>query len=377
MTAEIFLSIGTAGAALRIFQYGWLYAPFVFKLPLKSGENAVQPVSLLISARNEEGNLRQNLDSWLSQDHPDYEVIVVDDQSEDDSLYFLKEKARQYQHLHVIELGQHLYRYPGKKLSLMLAMKRASNDCLIFTDADCYPASNSCLREMSKGFDNQKQIVLGYAPTLSANQGHQQGFFSWETMMTGMQFHALALKGKPYMGVGRNMGYRKSFFLDRKGFSGQLNMAQGDDDLFVARNADADNTAQVVTPEAYVFSPNKKSWTEWLKQKKRHLSTGGKYPSSIRMMLGLNWLTGFWFYAALIFILFSEQYWMYGGGAWLVALVLQAVVQFKAYSQMNGKAGYGFALHWLYDLFYHIFYYPFMGLVLSFSRGRKAGGKFS
>ena len=346
----------------RLVQYAWLYAPFIFRIPVLPENENKEPVSLIMTAKNEEENLRENIPRWLAQDHHEFEIIVVDDQSEDDSLLYLKEAQKQDSRLKIVELGQHIHKYPGKKLALLLAMKKAAHDCLLFTDADCRPAGEKCLRYMSRGFSEGKQIVIGFAPT--GKKGRQSGFFSWETMLTGMQYLSMAYKGAPYMGVGRNMGYRKSFFLEKKGFTGNLSLAQGDDDLFVAAHATKENVALVVHPDAYVYSENKSSLNDWLYQKRRHLATGVHYPSKVKMSLGLLWLAGLLFYLSPLLLLVSGKLWIYGLAAWGIVFLVQAVVWSVAFKKLTGNIGAGWITHFFFDLIYHCLYYPFMGLIL-------------
>ena len=90
---------------------------------------------------------------------------------------------------------------------------------------------------MQSNFLHQTQIILGYGKYIS-EPGLLNKWIRTDTTYIAMQYLAMAIKGRPYMGVGRNMAYRKSLFFERKGFASHLNLASGDDDLFVNENAD-------------------------------------------------------------------------------------------------------------------------------------------
>src|SRR5690606_33347934 len=119
---------------------------------LGAAENAPGPVSVVIAARNEAANLEKNLPRILSQDHPDFEVIVANDCSYDRTEEVLKELQQGNPRLRIVSIPENdKYRH-GKKFALTMGIKAASHDTLLFTDADCYPLSPNWIRSMQQGY---------------------------------------------------------------------------------------------------------------------------------------------------------------------------------------------------------------------------------
>jgi cellulose synthase/poly-beta-1,6-N-acetylglucosamine synthase-like glycosyltransferase len=190
----------------------------------------------------------------------------------------------------------------AKKFGLTLGIKAATHEWLLFVDADCRPAANSWIQTVSNHFDDEAKFVLGLSP-YSKVPGFLNLFIRFESLITAIQYFSFALLKNPYMGVGRNLAYRKSLFLEKKGFNRFSNITGGDDDLFVNQHAKAENTRVEFTNEAHVYSFPKKTWTSFFHQKIRHLSVGKRYQLKHRILLGLftsTWIISWWLGAALL-----------------------------------------------------------------------------
>ncbi|MBX2967286.1 MAG: glycosyltransferase [Cyclobacteriaceae bacterium] len=256
------------------------------------------PVSVIVCAHDEEQNLRELVPQLLAQDYPDFEVIVVNDRSNDATFDFLREASRFNPKLKVVQVEYLPPHANGKKYAITLAMKTASNEVVLLTDADCRPNSPAWIASMANRFTPDTQLVLGYSPYIK-QPGFLNLFIRFETLFTALQYVGLALAGMPYMGVGRNLAYRKSLFLENKGFRGYLDVTGGDDDLFVNRHATSKNTQVSLGADALVMSIPKQTWREFLRQKTRHLRVGRFYKFGHRTVLGLfslsqmvAWITG-------------------------------------------------------------------------------------
>lgn len=257
------------------------------------------PVSVIICARNESINLEQHLPTVLEQDYPDYEVIVVNDRSFDDTEDLLRLMSYKYPHLKTTFIPERAKFIDSKKMAVTLGIKSASNDILIFTDADCYPRSKDWLQLMVRNFTDNTQMVLGYGAYC-----YQKGFLNFlirfDTLTIGMQYLNLALGKRAYMGVGRNMGYRQQFFYQTAGFSKHLNLQSGDDDLFVNENSKKGNTRIEIDAQSVTLSTPKESFTQWCRQKARHLSTSSHYRFSNKCFIGIELLSRLGFYVSLL-----------------------------------------------------------------------------
>jgi cellulose synthase/poly-beta-1,6-N-acetylglucosamine synthase-like glycosyltransferase len=265
------------------------------------------PVSVIICARNEFKHLQQFLPSILTQDYPQYEVIVINDGSTDSTEDLLRELSKKYPHLyHSFVPGLANVR-STKKLGLTLGIKAAQYDLLLFTDADCKPADKQWISHMARNFTHGTEFVIGYGGYIKT-KGWVSRLISYDTLFIGLQSLGFALTGRPYMGVGRNMAYRKETFIREKGFSKSLNLQSGDDDLFVNGIANEYNTRVDISPESVTWSVPKESFDSWFRQKERHLSAAKFYTRSSLMLLGIELFTRAMFYLLVVAILIVSPF---------------------------------------------------------------------
>ncbi len=257
------------------------------------------PVSVIVCAHDEEKNLRELVPQLLNQNYPQFEVIIVEDRCNDGTYDYLLETTKKDERLKMVRV-QHLPGHlNGKKFALTLGIKAALNEWVLLTDADCRPMGREWIRAMASHFQEDKALVIGYSP-YTKSTGYLNAFIRFEALMTGIQFIGWALLGRPYMGTGRNLGYRRSLFFDHKGFNKHLNVTGGDDDLFVNEHARRHNTVVCIDPGSIMPSIPKETWSEFFYQKFRHLMVGKRYKLSDKIILGvfssswiLSWLLVF------------------------------------------------------------------------------------
>lgn len=324
------------------------------------------PVSVVICAHNEEENLKSFLPQILKQDYPLFEVVLVDDCSDDDTKWILKEFSSRYpERLKIVEIKEHIRLKHTKKFALTMGLKAAAHEHLIFTDADCQPASPFWLAEMTGAFSSEKEIVLGYSPYFKQN-GFLNKLIRFETTHTAMSYLSYALKGNAYMGVGRNLAYTKSLFYKGKGFNKHMHIKSGDDDLFVNHNATNTNVNIAIHRDAHILSVPKTTWKSYYKQKARHSGASTLYKSKHKRMLATQLLSALLFYLMLIvsFVLYPSL-WYIPLGIYSVRLLSQLFIFNRIYTKLVVRD----LLIWLplLDVLYY-FYICINGL---FNRGKK------
>jgi len=265
-----------------------------------------EPVSVIICARNEEENLRKNLPLVLEQEYPDFEVVVINDCSKDGTEKYLDKLREDYPVLKTTTIKEDRKFRHGKKLALTVGIKAAVNDLLLFTDADCRPETPLWIDSMQRNFNPETSVVLGYGGYLE-KKGLLNTIVRFETLYIAIQYFNYALTRLPYMGIGRNLAYRKSLFLGNKGFARHSHILSGDDDLFVNEVASRHNTRIENSKESHTRSESESTFKEWYYQKKRHLTTGPGYKFTMKFLLSLEVLSRVIIYAGFIFLLVSES----------------------------------------------------------------------
>jgi glycosyltransferase involved in cell wall biosynthesis len=335
-----------------------------FSRKKKSSPGIEPPVSIVVCAHDEEENLRELIPQLLNQQYSDFEVIIVEDRSNDGTFDYLLEATKQHPKLKMVRVTNTPEHINGKKFGLTLGIKAAKNDWILFTDADCRPQNENWLKEMSARFSAENQIVLGFS-SYEKGKGLLNNFIRFETFLTAIQYIGWALLGNPYMGVGRNLAYRKSLFINNKGFHPYLKITGGDDDLFVNAHAKKKNTGVVIGKESLVFSKPKTSWSDFYYQKIRHLSVGKNYKFFDKMVLGLfsfTWILTWIF--VLPFTPFSA--WKYLLAGCLITRWILLILLFNQAPRKLGDPFEGWKTPFL-DFIY-AFYYLVAGSVAFFSK---------
>ena len=282
------------------------------------------PVSLLVCSKNEAENLKTHIPLWLAQAHPRFELILIDDNSTDTTRQVIEQFAAQDERIIPVFVAANERFKSSKKYALTLGIKKANHMRLVFTDADCAPASTMWLSKMATSFSATKQLILGYGP-YSKKTNLVNPLVRYETFITALQYFSYAFAGMPYMGVGRNLGYTRLLYDQQKGFSSHMDVRSGDDDLFVNAAATKENTALNLDPDTFMYSAPKTSFKHWIQQKRRHVSTANHYKKKHKILLGLYYVAnfGFWFVLGIYF--FSDP---------IVAatlLIIRLIVQIGSY----------------------------------------------
>jgi glycosyltransferase involved in cell wall biosynthesis len=279
-------------ACVQILYFIFIYLRLVFYKNKKKNSSSSEPVSIVIAARNELENLKILLPILTHQNYPEYEIIIANDRSFDDTydfLYYERGKDARIKIVNIKDTPEHI---SPKKYAITLGIRAAQYENILLTDADCVPTSNEWVTEMQNCFSDKTEIILGISP-----YKYQKGFLNfiirYETFTTAIQYVCYALAGIAYMGVGRNLAYKKSLFLKNKGFHNHLEILGGDDDLFVGQN-----TTSCISPQSHIISYPKTTWKDWIIQKRRHLNVGKYYSLPKKILLGIQnishsffWLT--------------------------------------------------------------------------------------
>lgn len=299
---------------IQLLYYLFVFGKFAFAKAQKITPKRI-PISVIVCAKNEAENVARFIPLLAEQDYPDYEIILIDDASSDDTLEIFEEFEKQYSNIRLVKVENNEAFWGNKKYALTLGIKAAKKDYLLFTDADCYPASKDWITAMSSQFTLHKTVVLGYGAYEKVANSFLNKIIRFETMLTAIQYFSWAKSGRPYMGIGRNLAYKKEEFYNVKGFISHMKIRSGDDDLFINQVATSKNTTICYTPESFTYSQPKTTFKGWFTQKRRHVSTANFYKSFDKIQLALFYISQLLF-LILATVLLAFQY------QWIIVLSL-------------------------------------------------------
>ncbi len=356
MPGMLLLSIFIITAILQTIYWGVIFFRFALHHPKETNTGNARgfPISVVICAYNEEENLRKHLPAILAQEYPNFEVLIVNDDSTDGSGAVIEEFQQSFPHLRSIRLD-----YPegkktkGKKNALSEGIKNSSYETILVTDADCHPASEQWIQTMASHIEVPKTIGLGYAP-YEFRKGFLNVFIRFETIYTAIQYMSFALWGSPYMGVGRNMIYKKELFYKVGGFKSHEHVASGDDDLFVNAIANRSNTGIVIQEGSFMYSPPMGTWGEYYRQKSRHMTTGRHYKPLHQILLGLLSLSHFGFYILAGLLWLSGISTIFASVVFLATILLKTTVFSIIALRLNERRIIPYFL--LLDVIYILYY---------------------
>ncbi len=361
---QIVAALFLLSAIIQMLYYLLVFSKLAFYTEDNKENTEHQPVSVIISAHNEDYNLQKNLPAILDQDYPDFEVVVVNHASNDNTSDVLRELKFKHSNLKVVTIEQDLNFFKGKKFPLSIGIKSAKHEILLLTDADCKPVSDHWIKLMASNYTSKTEVVLGYGPYNSSG-GFLNMLIRYDTFIIALQYFSFALMGLPYMGVGRNLSYRKSTFYNNKGFTSHLNISSGDDDLFIRQVANKNNTRIELSENSFMYSEPKHTFRDWFRQKQRHLSTGKLYSPLFKFLLGGFSISQLLFYITLI-ILLSKNVLLI-----TILTIMVITISTRIFIQKKAASRFGENQILLFSLFGDILYVMLLPLITIISLIRK------
>lgn len=315
-----YVFIATVG--IQVFYYGLIFNSLNRYKAAKPNQKNIA-VSVIICAKNEAKNLKTFLPLIMAQEYPDFEVVLINDNSKDSTLRVLESFKEQHNNIKIVNVKPIEKFWGNKKYALTLGIKAATHNFLLFTDADCKPLSKYWIQEMSSHFTNDKTIVLGYGAYKKIKGSFINKLIRYETFLTAIQYLSYASLGQPYMAVGRNLAYRKEQFFEANGFMQHMHIKSGDDDLFVNQTANASNTTICISKNSFTESIPKKTLKEWTLQKRRHISTANHYKLKHKILLATFYSSQLLFWLLAIVLMITMFQWKIV----LCLIVLRFIIQ--------------------------------------------------
>lgn len=298
MILNLLLAVFVVITVIQVIYYLFIFGSFAFGKNLKNNIYR-PPVSVIVCAKNEAENIKNFFPLLINQNYPEFEIVLIDDASSDATLDLFEAYEKQYANVKLVKVQNNETFWGNKKYALTLGIKASKYDYLLFIDADCKPQSPEWISLMASCFTNKKTIVLGYGAYHKIKNSFLNKIIRFETMLTATQYFSWAKIGFPYMGVGRNLAYKKEAFYNVNGFISHMKIRSGDDDLFINQASTKTNTTICFDQASFTYSEPKTTFKDWILQKRRHIATAKHYKLLDQLQLGL-------FYASqLLFIVLS------------------------------------------------------------------------
>lgn len=319
---------------IQVLFYVVLFGRFAFLKPKKITHKNIG-VSVIICAKNESENLQKLLPSIISQNYTDFEIVLINDASSDNTLEIMEHFANFHSNIKVVDVKNIEAFWGNKKYALTLGIKASKYDYLLFTDADCKPLSKYWISNMCSHFTKNETIVLGYGRYSKIKNSFLNKLIRFETLLSAIQYFSYAKLGLPYMGVGRNLAYTKKEFFNANGFINHIKLRSGDDDLFINQIATNKNTAICFSEQSFTESIPKTTFKSWIKQKRRHISTAKYYKLKHKIPLTLFYTTNllFWVFTILLFI--TTYNWQYVIGIFIFRMIIQYILIGNSSKKLN------------------------------------------
>jgi len=339
---------------LQMVYYLGVYGKFAFAKPLSITTKRL-PVSVIVCAKNDAENIKQLIPLLAAQNYPDFELVLIDNASSDDTLDIFEEFEKQYPNLvRLVKVENNEAFWGSKKYALTLGIKAARKDYLLFIDAKCMPNSTEWIAHMSSQFTMSKTIVLGYAAYEKKKNSFLNKIIRYDSVLTATQYFAWARAGKPFNGNGRNLAYKKDEFFKVNGYINHIKVHMGEDSLFINEVATNKNTAICYTPESFTYRESRKSFKEWVKEKRKKTFTASFFKSADQLQIKAFYLSQLSFIVLAIGLAALQFNWMFLVPVIIVRYIAGWVTMAQSAARLHEKD----AVYW----------YPVIEIILIFTQ---------
>ncbi|MXN91630.1 glycosyltransferase [Flavobacterium sp. Sd200] len=353
---NIIFYVFVAVAVVQLVYYLGIFGKFSFAKP-----QAITPkrlsVSVVVCAKNDAEKVKELIPVLATQNYPDFELVLIDNASSDETLDVFEEFEKQYANIRLVKVENNEAFWGNKKYALTLGIKAARKDYLLFTDAHCYPTSPDWILSMTSQFTLNKTIILGYS-AYEKTKSFLNKIIRFNAIITATQQFAWAKLGKPFTGDGRNLAYKKDEFFKRNGYINHMSIPTGADALFVNDAATKKNTAVCYAPESFTYSKAQKTFAEFIKEKRRAAFTASFFKPLDRFVVKLFTFFQVAFFVLAIVLLALQYNWMFIVPVIAIRYIAAWITVAQSAARLNEKdAAYWFPVMEIILIFTQLYVY--------------------
>ena len=271
-----------AVVSVQVLFYLIIFGRFAFSKQTQKQSNK-KSISVILWAKNEVENLKLFLPSIINQDYPDFEIVIINDASSDNTLDVIEVFAEKHSNIKIVNVENNEAFWANKKYALTLGIKAAKYEHLLFTNANCKPVSKNWISEMNASILDERTIVLGYSSYIKNKSSFANKFIRLDNLLHAIQYFSFAKIGLPYAGVGQNLSYSKTTFFKSNGFINHMGLRSGEDNLFVNETAEAKHTNSCFSRDSFTIASI--DFKTWYKQKQKYYDTASRYKTKHKIVL--------------------------------------------------------------------------------------------
>jgi glycosyltransferase involved in cell wall biosynthesis len=350
---NIIFYVFAAITALHLAWYLGILGKFAFIKPQAITPKKI-PVSVIVSVKNNIEEVNRLIPALISQEYPDFEIVLVDNASHDETIDVLEAYEQQYHNIKLVKVENNEAFWANKKYALTLGIKAASKDYLLFIDVHCMPASNQWIASMVSQFTLSKTIVLGYSALQKKKNSLLNKLIRFDGMLAATGYFAWAKAGRPYTGNGRNLAYKKDEWYQHNGYIKHIKIRLGEDALFINEAATKKNTAICYTPESITSRESKKTYKEFIREKRKRLYTTRYFKPFDRLQLKAFFVLHLLFFGFAIALAILQYNWMFLVPAVVIRYIVTWVTLAQSAKRLNEKDT--------------VYWYPFIEIMLIFTQ---------
>jgi glycosyltransferase involved in cell wall biosynthesis len=359
------LAVATGGfLLLQLIYYVFVYGK-VSRYRLPEENYNFPPVSVVLVTKDEQENLKERLPVILEQQYPDFEVVIVNNASSDETEFVLKVFQKIYPQLKVVNLySEAPNKFLGKKYPLSIGIKSAKNDCVLLTNVNCVPNSLFWIMNMVRGLSQTRNTIIGFN-FYEREKTLFNSLVQYDTIINAINYGGMALLGNPYKATGDNIIISREEFFNSGSFLSLYNVACGDMELYVNRITKGKKTSVILNEEAYIKTETPQSFSLWCRYKKRNIKTAYYYKFLDKLLVAIPSWTTLFFYATFVTLFLLNFPWQWILTGCILKFAIQ-IIFFQNASKVLMKNNLCIFAP-LFEIFFLVFN-TIMGISVLFSR---------